>query len=56
MRYDYTYIEAVQAKARRERAEAVYRLIIGPIVALFSGPKAEKRARHAARPHLARQG
>jgi hypothetical protein len=56
MRYDYSYIEAVQAKARRERAEAVHRLIIAPILALFSAPKAEKRPRHAARPHLARQG
>jgi hypothetical protein len=56
MRYDYSYIQSVQSRARRERAEAVHRLIIAPIVALFSAPKAEKRPRHAARPHLARQG
>jgi hypothetical protein len=56
MRYDYSYIQAVQSKARRERSEAVYRLIIAPIVALFSARKAEKRSTHAARPHLARQG
>jgi hypothetical protein len=56
MRYDYSYIQSVQSRARRERAEAVHRLIIAPIVALFSAPKAEKRSRHAARAHLARQG
>jgi hypothetical protein len=56
MRYDYSYIQAVQSKARRERAEAVYRLIIAPILALFKAPKVEKPARHATRPRLARQG
>jgi hypothetical protein len=57
MRYDFSYIEALQSRARRERSEAVYRLIIAPIVALFTRPSAPKKAaRHAARPHLARQG
>jgi len=36
MRYDFTYIQALQSAARRERAEAVHRLIIAPIVALFA--------------------
>jgi hypothetical protein len=64
MRYDFTEIQALQAKARRERSEAVHRLIIAPIVALFAALGAPKRgghaptlkAPHAARPHLARQG
>ena len=35
MRYDYSYIQAVQSRAHRERAEAVYRLILAPILSLF---------------------
>jgi hypothetical protein len=35
MRYDFTYVQAAQARAQRERAEAVYRLILAPIVSLF---------------------
>ena len=56
MRYDFTYIQALQSAARRERAEAVHRLIIAPIVALFAHSAARKPVHHAARPHLARQG
>jgi hypothetical protein len=52
MRYDFSYLQAVQARARRERAETVYRLLIAPLIALFSRPKHH----HAPRPHLARQG
>ncbi|HEX7219610.1 MAG TPA: hypothetical protein VF280_10370 [Burkholderiales bacterium] len=51
MRYDFAYIEALRAKAHRERAEAVHRLLIAPLLNLFT-PKAG----HAPRPHLARQG
>jgi hypothetical protein len=47
MRYDFTYIQALQAKARRERSEAIYEMLIAPLIALI---------KHAARPHLARQG
>jgi hypothetical protein len=54
MRYDFTYIEALQAKARRERSEAIYEMLIAPIVGLFIRAKQEKRVRHAARPHFAR--
>jgi hypothetical protein len=35
MRYDFTYIQAAQSRAHRERAEAVHRLILLPIIALF---------------------
>jgi hypothetical protein len=46
MRYDFTYIQALQSKARRERSEAIYEMLIAPLVTLL---------KHAARPHLARQ-
>ena len=55
MRYDFTYIQALQSKARRERSEAMYEMLIAPLVALFSRPK-QKGTAHAPRPHLARQG
>jgi hypothetical protein len=47
MTYDFAYLQALQAKARRERSEAIYEMLIAPLVALI---------KHAARPHLARQG
>lgn len=56
MRYDFADIQALQTRARRERAEAVHRLIIAPFLALFAHTAAPKRIGHAARPHLARQG
>jgi hypothetical protein len=55
MKLDYSFVEQAQARARRERSEAVHRLIIAPIVAFFNRP-APKLPRHAARPHFARQG
>ena len=51
MRYDFTYIQAVRAAAHRERAEAVHRLLISPLLRLLT-----LKADHAARAHLARQG
>ena len=48
MQYDFVYIQALQAAARRQRAEALHRLIVAPITRFFAG--------HAARPRLARQG
>ena len=39
MRYDYSYIQAMQSRAHRERAEAVYRLILAPILSLFRGTR-----------------
>jgi len=54
MRYDFTYIQALQAKARRERSEAIYEMLIAPLAGLFFRAKTEKRITHAARPHFAR--
>jgi hypothetical protein len=56
MRYDFSTIEALQTRARRERSEAVYQMLIAPVVDLFARPANRKRARHASRSHLARQG
>ena len=47
MRIDFAYIQALQAKARRERSEAIYQMLVAPLIALI---------KHASRPHLARQG
>ena len=54
MRYDFTYIQALQSKARRERSEAIYEMLIAPLVGLFTREKAEQRVTHAPRPHFAR--
>jgi hypothetical protein len=35
MRIDYPHLETLHAQARRERAEAVYRLILLPLKRLF---------------------
>jgi hypothetical protein len=35
MRYDFTYVEALQSRAHRARAEAIYRLLIAPLVSLL---------------------
>ncbi len=56
MRYDFSYLQALQAKARRERSEAMYEMLISPLVALFTRRPAKKEMHHAPRPHLARQG
>jgi hypothetical protein len=39
MRYDFTYVEALHSKVQRERTEAVYRLILAPILFLFRRAK-----------------
>ena len=54
MRYDFAYIEALHAKARRARSEAIYEMLIAPLVGLFVRAKPHKRVSHAARPHFAR--
>lgn len=56
MRYDFSYIQALQSRARRERSEAMYEMLISPLVALFTRKSAKKELRHAPGPHLARQG
>ena len=40
MRIDHRSLQALHAKARRERAEAVYRLLIAPVVRFFSSKPA----------------
>jgi len=54
MRIDFAYMQALQAKARRERSEAIYRMLIAPLVALFTRRSARKELQHAPRPHFAR--
>jgi len=56
MRYDFAYLQALQDKARRERSEAIYEMLIAPLMALFTRKSAKKELHHAAGPHLARQG
>jgi hypothetical protein len=56
MRIDFASIQALQARARRERSEAIYRMLVAPLIALLKRPTAPKQILHAARPHLARQG
>ena len=53
MRLDFPELEALNAKARRERAEALYTLVIAPIARLFAPragahrPAAAKHRRHS---------
>jgi hypothetical protein len=56
MRYDFAYVQALQAKARRERSEAIYGMLIAPLIGLLVGSRTKKGVTHAPRPHLARQG
>lgn len=35
MRYDFTYVQAAHSRAWHERAEAIQRLILAPILSLF---------------------
>jgi len=42
MRIDYPSLEVLHARARRERAEMVYRLLIAPVIRFFH--KSEKPA------------
>jgi len=56
MRIDFAYMQALQTKARRERSEAIYRILIAPLIALLKRPATPKPTPHAPRPHLAGQG
>jgi len=50
MRIDYPALEVLHARARRERAQAVHRLLIAPVVRFFTKPSTPKtvlRARDA---------
>jgi hypothetical protein len=35
MRIDYSTLEALHQQARRERAQAIYRLLVAPVARLF---------------------
>jgi hypothetical protein len=48
-------LDRILADARRERARAVYELVVAPVAALVARPF-KTDSHHAARPHLARQG
>jgi hypothetical protein len=56
MRIDFAYMQALQARARRERSEAIYRMLLAPLIGLLKRSAAAKETVHAPRPHLARQG
>jgi hypothetical protein len=45
MRVDFPELEQIHAKARRERAEAVYRLIIAPLHRFFTRRPAARTQR-----------
>jgi hypothetical protein len=48
MRIDYPELEHLHAQARRERAQAVYRYIVQPVIRFFShAPRAHVAARPA---------
>jgi hypothetical protein len=49
MRIDYSNLEQLNAQARRERAQAIYELIIVPIAKFFS--HAPRTHRPHPRPH-----
>jgi hypothetical protein len=49
MRLDFPELETLNAKARRERAEAIYTLVIAPIAKLFGHKAARHETAHAGR-------
>jgi hypothetical protein len=49
---DFDRLQALQSRARRERSEAMYEMLVAPLVELFL--KLQKRLSHAPRPHFAR--
>jgi hypothetical protein len=53
MRIDHLRLEQLHAQARRERAEAVYELIIRPVVRFFTRPAAPRHRQPSLRSRLA---
>ena len=49
MRFDYPNLETINARARRQRAQAVYQLIIVPLARFFAGLKARPAPLRASR-------
>jgi len=50
MRLDFPELEALNARARRERAEAIYTFVIAPIARLFAPKSAHRASRAKHRP------
>jgi hypothetical protein len=44
MRIDHLTLQALHQRAHRERAEAVYRLIVAPVIRFFARPATAGRA------------
>ncbi|HEY3074410.1 MAG TPA: hypothetical protein VGJ74_04480 [Burkholderiales bacterium] len=44
MRFDYPNLETLNARARRERAQAVYQLLVLPVVRFFAAQPRKLRA------------
>ena len=53
MRVDFPELEALNAKARRQRAEAIYTLVIAPIAKLFTSASRGQRPARTKHPRLA---
>ena len=51
---DPSLLARIRVDAHRERSEAMYHMVIAPLAALAAN--VFRNTRHAARPHLARQG
>ena len=49
MRLDFPELEALNARARRERAEAIYTFVIAPIAKLFAPKSAHRHGTRDAR-------
>jgi hypothetical protein len=48
MRIDFPDLEVLNAKARRERADAVYEFVLAPIAKLFTHNAPRRRVRRTA--------
>lgn len=51
MRVDFPELEALNAKARRERAEALYAYVVAPLARLFAHKPANHRGSRAKHRH-----
>jgi hypothetical protein len=56
MRLDYPNLEILHARARRERAQAVYQLLVLPVVRLFAALSAQPKRLRKSRWLPAHQG
>ena len=49
MRIDFAHLEAINARARKERAEAAYELLIAPLGKLFAALKSPVKPQRTSR-------